>query len=73
MKRLAIFVLIFASPALAQQQQPTAAEQALGQKLFKEMQEGVNCSVNLISVQAELAKANARIKELETKPEAKKE
>ena len=62
---------LFASPCLAQQQQ-SPGEQALGAKLMQELQSGLNCNAQLISVQAELAKANARIKELEPKPEEKK-
>lgn len=57
-------------PASAQQQSPN--EQALSAKLIQEIQGSLNCSANLISVQADLAKVNARIKELEPKPEEKK-
>jgi Skp family chaperone for outer membrane proteins len=66
--------LIAATSALAQQ--PSAAtpnERALGQKLFQEMQSGVTCSSNLIAAQEELAKAQARIKELEAKMPVEKE
>lgn len=55
--------LLTATSALAQQQTPS--EQALGAKLMQEIQGGLNCSASLIGVQAELAKANAKIKELE--------
>lgn len=51
------------SCAHAQQQSPV--EQAIGAKLMQEIQSGLNCSVSLITAQAELAKAQARIKELE--------
>lgn len=62
------------TPATAQpqQQQQSPGEQALGAKLMQEIQGGLNCSANLITVQAELAKANARIKELEPKQETPK-
>lgn len=63
--------LLTATSALAQQQQ-SPGEQALGSKLMQEIQSGLNCSASLIGVQAELAKAQARIKELEPKPEDKK-
>lgn len=63
--------LLMTSPAFAQQQ-PSAGEQALGAKLMQELQAGLICSTSLISVQTELAKAQARIKELEAKPEEKK-
>lgn len=59
--------LLASTSAFAQQQTPS--EQALGTKLLQEIQGGLNCSASLISVQAELAKATARIKELEPKPE----
>lgn len=72
----AVTALILSSfvavPALAQQQ-PSSGEQALGAKLMQEIQGGLSCSTNLISAQADLAKAQARIKELEPKPETKSE
>jgi hypothetical protein len=71
MKRFIFLVCLFTTPAVAQQQ-ATPNEQAMGTKLMQEIQGGLNCNANLISVQAELAKAQARIKELETKPEEKK-
>lgn len=73
--------LLVATSALAQQSDPgqgkleiktTPGEQALGAKLMQEIQSGLNCSASLISVRAELEKAQARIKELEAKPEEKK-
>lgn len=66
-----IFLLgsLFSTPAFSQQQTPN--EQALGVKLMQEIQGGLSCNANLITVQAELVKANARIKELEPKPEKK--
>lgn len=67
MFRLAIVisVVMITTSALAQQQ--SASERALAEKLMQELQGGLNCSASLISVQSELAKANARIKELESK------
>lgn len=73
--------LLIATSALAQQPDPgqgkleiktTPGEQALGAKLMQEIQSGLNCSASLISVRAELEKAQARIKELEPKTEEKK-
>lgn len=58
-------LLLVASPATAQQ--TSANEQALVTKLLKEIQEGLNCNTSSITQQAELAKAQARIKELEAK------
>lgn len=69
MKKLAFLFLLLAAPCFAQQQQQSPGEQALGAKLMQELQSGLNCSANLIGAQAELAKAQARIKELEAKPE----
>lgn len=63
--------LLIATSALAQQQTPS--EQALGTKLMQEIQGGLNCSASLITAQAELTKAQARIKELEAKTDKPKE
>lgn len=70
--RLLIIMLavLIATPTFAQQASPN--EQALGAKLMIEIQSGLSCGANLIGVQAELAKAQARIKDLEAKPEEKK-
>jgi len=68
-KSVLIGVLLVASPSFAQQQ-PTPNEQALWTKLLQEIQQGVSCSISLISTQADLAKAQAKIKELEQKPDA---
>jgi hypothetical protein len=69
MRRLILLILLTAflaaTPAIAQQQSPSAVEQALGSKLMQEIQAGINCSASSITVQADLAKAQARIKELE--------
>lgn len=62
--------VLTATPTFAQQ--ASHNEQALGAKLMIEIQSGLGCSANLIGVQAELAKAQARIKDLEAKPEEKK-
>lgn len=73
MKKILILAAgLLATPALAQQQQ-TSGEQALAAKLMQELQGGLNCSASLISVQADLAKAQARLKELEPKSETKPE
>lgn len=65
---LAAAASLIAGNADAQQHQQTPSEQALGAKLMQEIQGGLICNASLISVQAELAKAQARIKELEAKP-----
>lgn len=57
--------------ASAQQQLSSPNEQALGQKVMQEIQLGLNCNAALITVQAELVKVQARVKELEPKEESK--
>jgi hypothetical protein len=65
--------LLLTTAASAQQhQQQTPSEQALGTKLLQEIQGGLMCNASLISAQAELAKAQARLKELEPKPAPEK-
>lgn len=77
MKRIALLLATLAMPtgfvlgsAMVASSQPAApppSEQAIGAKLMREIQDGLQCNVNLISVQVELAKAQARVKELEDK------
>jgi opacity protein-like surface antigen len=55
-----------------QQQQQTPFEQALSAKLLQEIQGGLTCSTQVIAAQAELAKAQTRIRELEVGREEKK-
>ena len=73
MKRLAIAlaILLLAAPAAAQQQ-ATPNEQALLAKITTEMNAGLQCTSALISATQAMAKAEARIKELEDKYEPKK-
>jgi hypothetical protein len=59
--------LLLPSSALAQQQQASPAEQALAARLMSEIQKGVTCEAGGIGMQVELAKALAKIKELEAK------
>jgi hypothetical protein len=66
MKKSIVVLTLLPAAAFAQQQ-GTPTEQAMSAKLLQEIQSGLTCSVNLITVQADLAKANARIKELEPK------
>lgn len=76
MKKLALLILLIASPALAQQQpDPAFLQRALGA-----MQTQRNQAMDALAVSEakaagladDLGKANARIKELETKSEEKK-
>lgn len=66
MKKLIVcLIVLFSTQALAQQQTPI--EQALSNKLLQEIQSGIACSSSVISLRAELTKAQERIKELEVK------
>ncbi len=60
MKRLAILVALLATPALAQQ--PSAAEQALSERLIAEIQSNVQARAQLIETQRKLAEAEAKIR-----------
>lgn len=71
MRRVIVLVAMIATPAFGQQ--PSPNEQALGAKLMEEFQRGLTCSAGLIEARAELAKAQARIRELEPKPPAPEE
>lgn len=64
MKRLIFIATIIATPVLAQQ---SPAEQVLSTKLLQELQASLSCSTDAIILKADLAKAQARIKELEAK------
>ncbi len=69
MKRIALVLALLASPALAQQ--PSAAEQALSERLIAEIQSNVQARAQLIDVQRQLVTAQTRIKSLEEKYEPK--
>lgn len=62
-----MLILPYQAMAQSQQQQSTPTEQVFGAKILKELQEGLSCNVNLLTVQVELNKLQARIKELEAK------
>lgn len=64
---LALFLVLPTMQATAQQQQQTPLEQALGAKLLGEINAGLACSAESISLKAQLAAAQARIKEIEAK------
>lgn len=73
MKYILIAAIFLPVSALAQQQASTPSEQAMGTKLLQEIQIGLNCSADLILLRSELAKEQARIKELEAKDKPKAE
>lgn len=67
MKKTLLAISLLPSLAWAQQQTPN--EQVLVAKLLQEIQSGINCGSEAITLRENLAKANARIKELEPKPD----
>lgn len=67
MKKLIIVLVLISTPSFAQQTTTSPNEQALGQKLLQEIQAGISCNSNAISLKIDLDKANAKIKELESK------
>ena len=69
MKWLLLLFLLALLIANVHAQAPSPIEQALNAKLGSEIGLGLKCTADLIAAQLELAKAQARIKELE---EAKK-
>lgn len=70
-----LLIALAVTVAHAQQPQPqqSPGEQALGQKLMQEIQSGVQCSMQSISLQRELATVQAEVKRLAEKYEAKKD
>lgn len=60
-------LLVLTAPALAQQPSPPVSEQALAQKLMTEINAGIQCSATTITLQQQLAAAQAEIKELKAK------
>ena len=81
MKRLATLVLLFATPAVAQQVgDPAVAALQIGNAVgsmgveLKQARETIPAlQKQNADLQAQLTAANAKIKELEPKPDAKKE
>lgn len=72
MRILLVVALLFPSLAFAQQQpQIPPNEQALADKLGRELVESVSCSGNLIAAQRELQALRARVKELEARDKPK--
>ena len=66
MRKFVIAFLLLPAAAFAQPA-PTLTEQAMGTKIMQEVQAGLVCGVNLLTAQVDLAKAQARIRELEAK------
>lgn len=72
MKYLIAIALLIATPALAQQQQASPAEQALSTQLLETIQSLVSVRAALIDTQRKLAEAQEKIKQLEAKPAEQK-
>lgn len=76
MKRLSLLLLLISSPALAQQQPDTAFMQraitAIQTQRNAALDQAVLLQAKVDGLTEDLAKAQARIKELEPKPEDKK-
>jgi hypothetical protein len=64
-------LLLTATPAAAQSTDarplPSPQEQALGSKVLIEVKAGLQCGTDLITAEREIAKLQARIRELEPK------
>jgi len=57
--------LLLAGPALAEQQEQSPAEQALGQRVIVEINANLQAAAKIIELQRQLTAAQARVKELE--------
>lgn len=68
---IAVGLSLFAASSALAQQQPPNPQQQIEQTIGNLFITNTNLSAQLAALQAELAKANARIKELEPKPEPK--
>lgn len=66
MLKFVMVFLLFATSALAE---PTATEQALGQRLLGELNRGVACEANVITLTRQLEEAKAEVKRLTEKKE----
>lgn len=68
-----VAVLLGVAFAQAQQPQPSPLEAALGAKLMTEVNAGLTCAAEAVTLQRSLAAAQARIAELEKKAEPPKD
>lgn len=71
MRASIIGLSLFAATSALAQQQPPNPQQQIEQTIGSLFITNTNLSAQLAALQAELAKANARLKELEPKPEKK--
>lgn len=72
MKFIFIMIALLLSTAAQAQQQQSPTEQALGAKLLLEIQQGLACSAEAVTLKSDLAKAFTKIKDLEAKPKEEK-
>lgn len=73
MKYLILAASLLLPVAAHAQQSASPQEQALSLKLSSEINQGLQCSASLIALRQELDRAQARVKELETKAQNPKE
>lgn len=67
LKLLAVAIIVIL-PLKAEAQQPaTPTEQAMAQRIMSEINNNIQCVSSAISLEKQLAAANAKIKELEDK------
>lgn len=73
MKKIVVAVAVVLSPvgAIAQSVAPQATEQALGQKLMQEINAGLQCSAQAMTLKQDLDKATAEVTQLKAKYETK--
>lgn len=71
MLKTTLLLLCFSVSAALAQQQASPLEQALGAKMMREMNDGLQCSANVIVAQQQLAAAQAEVKRLTDKYEPK--
>jgi hypothetical protein len=68
MKRFFLLALLtISAQALAEQPQPSALEQALGQRVMAEVNANIQASATIVDLQRQLATAQERLKALEDK------
>ena len=70
MKKSLIIFLLIPNFAFAQQQLSTK-ERVMGERILQELNENLSCKSEKITMEVEIAKLQARIKELETEKDKK--
>lgn len=64
---LLLILLLLSSAAFAQttQTSPNSMERVMSERILKEVSDNISCRVDILNLQNELAKVQAKIKELE--------